>query len=643
MTEHAGERLFQAMEQIPEDIILEAAQEPASREQAEEAVSKSQFVIERKTEAAEQGQEKAKAGTEKLPHWKWTAEKLGGYLKYLPVAACLCIVFGGAGYVIANFKMGSSAPGIYAGGGSAKSADEAGLDLALEDAPAMDDGTEESQMQSDGGMLQNTMPSEESAPESGMQSDSGASEGGAQPGAGYTGAVDEKGASENGSSQTGGHETAALPVRFDTYEGPVFSLTATGDTQKLKISRSLKAAVSTGQLGKAEAGTGQTLPLLRVTDTYQIKNTSDSDKTLQLVYPFVTAFGEKQEGGGQLLHIQGEPQAEVSYSIGESICAYRGAGFSETSAMEDYQQIFNEEADYQEQALEKEAGWSKKVWVYTFSDIRLRDGAQNGVPGVVGVTVNGEEAKVLTYGFDHSFEREDGSSNHCFFVPGEQEKLVLIVTGVKEAEPQVGYYSNLDCVERLDMDGLEYHMRRQEMSYTNALRICSNDAVSLLRESLKEEQSGEDAAPYINAQAALRALTMIGEEEGFYDTLTKRYQSTELKEVFERLFGETRAVFARATVTIPAKKSVQVTARIQKAKQPDTGGSKQDAPQYAFDLFSAADSQLTLKKTAFSLTLADGWELAEQDLGLKRKKASVWKAVLSGKPYSFSVREEERK
>ena len=123
---------------------------------------------------------------------------------------------------------------------------------------------------------------------------------------------------------------------------------------------------------------------------------------------------------------------------------------------------------------------------------------------------------------------------------------------------------------------------------------------------------------------------MIGEEEDFYNTLQQRYQSTELREVFERIFGETRVVFARATITIPAGKSVQVAARIQKRKQ-------QETQEYAFDFFSAAHSQLPLKKTAFRLTIEDGITITEQNLGLKQKKASVWKAVLSKKPYSFSV------
>lgn len=579
MTNNAGERLFQAMEQIPDEIILEAAQEQFIADTAESDSNK-------QAEAAwgsEDGDSADAAGggmtgtqAKKLPRWNVLAQKLDGYFKYLPVAACLCIVFFGAYYVIINSKLGVPGTGIHT---------EGGYDGGASDGAVKKEESEMDLVQSDGGTNEET--------QEGVRDDAGS----------------------DGSIR---YEATVLPARYDAYEGPVFALTATGDTQKLRISRSLKADVL-----------ADPLPVMQIADTYEMKNTSDADKTLQIVYPFVTAFREAWDGSKPVLSLIEKPEVPVSYSIGESICAYRGADLSETSSMEDYEQLFDAEADYQEQALEKEAGWNQKVQVYTFSNIRLKESAQDGASGIVGVTVSSQEAKVLTYGFDHSFEREDGSSNHCFFLPEEQKKLVLIVTGDLEEEPRVGYYSNLDCVERLDISSLDYDMRKQEMSYTNALRICSKEAAGLLCEALAEE-TGKEAAPYINAEAALRALTMFGEEEDFYNTLQQRYQSTELREVFERIFGETRVVFARATITIPAGKSVQVAAHIQKRKQ-------QETEEYAFDFFSAAHSQLPLKKTAFRLTIEDGITITEQNLGLEQKKASVWKAVLSKKPYSFSV------
>lgn len=597
MTENAGERLFRAMEQIPDDLILEAAQ--GTKMDAGVPVLESEADAgQGRAKAADAGNgvngghgesDNALEGRKKRLRFKLLAEKLGGYLKYLPVAACLCLVFGGAGYVVMNFRMGSAGPGIYTGGsydsGAAGQASEEknNMDMELEDAPAPGDGE----------------------------------------------GVQESGASQDGDAGALSTGQEVLSLRYDAYEGPVFPLTATGDTQNLSIGRSIKAAVRTA----AGGGGTDRLPVLHVADTYQIKNTSGSDKTLQIVYPFVTAFNQQPDSSGQILRIAGEPQAEVSYSIGESILAYRGADLQEVSSLEDYEQIFDAHSDYQEQALEKEADWNKTVQAYTFSDIRLREDAGGGRQGVIGVTVNAEGAKVLTYGFDHSFEREDGSSNYCFFLPGEQKKLVLIVEGGQDIEPQVGYYTNLDCVERMDEDGLEYEMHRQEMSYTNALRICANDAAGMLRQAVSAEASGEGAAPYVNADAVLRALTMASEEDAFYDTLRQRYQSTELSEVLERIFGEARVVYARATVTIPAKQSIQVTARTQKQKRrPDSGGQ-----QYTFDLFPAAQSHLPLKKANFRLSLADKWKLAKQDLRLEQKKASVWKSVLSKKAYSFSV------
>ena len=115
------------------------------------------------------------------------------------------------------------------------------------------------------------------------------------------------------------------------------------------------------------------------------------------------------------MQVKGQEQAAVTYSIGDSIQAYRGADATGAVSFEDYQQIFTQESDYQERALAKEADWDRSVYVYTFSDIQVQEeAAAANASGVIGVTVNGAQSDVLTYGFDHSFRKEDGSRNDCF-------------------------------------------------------------------------------------------------------------------------------------------------------------------------------------------------------------------------------------
>lgn len=625
MTENAGERLFLAIGQISDVMILEAererldvneadrqtvsaaAQEPdlrtkrgadtdANANENEKKYrngntgSSSNGAADKTADAAKTTNADKKANTDKKANADKKIMNPGRYLKYLPVAACLCIVLGSASYIIRGFMQPKSSDSMSIRSGFHQNTDQNTDQSDGQKSDSSDNGVELA-MDADGS-AQSAAAQDEAA--------SGSVQGG-----------------ESGFMQQ-------LPVCYDAYEGPVFPLTATGDTQKLKVSRNLKGIVAT------DDDADDIRPYLRVTDVYKIKNTSGHDKTLQLVYPFAATMNAASGTNGEILKVEGIPksgQTDVSYSLGESVLSYQNADSSKTSTMADYQQIFNEQTDYQEQALAKEADWNQKVTVYTFSDIGMREEtADTNQPAVFGVTIKGKDANVLTYGFDHSFANDDGSSNHCFFISEEQKKRVLIVTGEQEGDPIPACYTNLDCEERID--GNDYEMTGQEMTYAEALRLCSNDAARKLRQDYERGLFAAELPFYMNEDAAFRVLTIISEEERFYDTLMQRYQSVELSEIFERLFGETRVVYARATVTIPAKRTVRVTVQVQKRykKTMDAGeGEQETEKQMQYDFFPGTQSHLKITKTSVLLQLKDAWQLTGQNLGLLEKRKQIWK------------------
>lgn len=586
MTKNAGERLFDAIGQIPDEMIKEA--ERMDRDITDSLLQKDQAV----QDQAAYGPEEKEGRTARGPERKQSriavfAAKTGGYLKYLPVAACLCIVFGSVSYIVDNYMRAENSSGFSMSGGSQ---DAGGI--------AFDDQSAEMGMEEDAGGSDEKMSGE---------------------------SMEAPAADEDGSDADGGVPgQPLLPVRYGAYAGPVFPVTATGDTQKLRVSRTLKGVITT------EGSGVQIQPLLQVTDSYRIKNTSNEDKTVQVLYPFVSALNQDQNPGGEILQIHGQP-VQASYSMGGSIAAYEDIDvFSKALGAESMK-------DYQEQALEKEADWGREVTVYTFS---VQEAA--GQSCVAGVTVNGAGADVLTYGFDHSFEREEGVSNYCFFVPQEQEDLYLIVTGETEGEPEIGFYTNLDCVEKAD--SVRYQMQRQRMTYADALRLCSTAALQQTEQKYAQGLFDAQLPEYMDSDAAFQVLTVISEEEDFYDTLKERYGGTELKEILERMFGETRIVYAMATVTIPAKHSVRVTARTQ--KQQEQGhymlkDAKDAGEDFRYDFLSESQSRLQIKKTAFRLEVAKEWEVSDQDAGLVKKRDSVWEAEFGDEEHYFvSVRRE---
>lgn len=637
MRKRAGERLFDAIGQLPDEMILEAEKDGMHQQIGEqESKTERDVPVIQKSERQEIEKQKTKVHKIKIQKRKKTA---GGYLKYLPVAACLFIVFGSAYYILDNY-IGTGKSAGFADGAMESVAEAGGAaDMELEDSD--EDVAKDKEL--DG--------YEAKGKEEGNDENSSSNYDLSDSGSADQKITDSQPDGGDGLQENGGSTWDALPVRYDGYEGPVFPLTATGDTQKLKTKRSLKGVVT------QEAAEKVYQPLLHITDTYEIKNTSHNDKTLQLVYPFAATLNLAYEPDGGILQVQGPDgklQTDITYNLGDSVRAYRSRSSSQSddmnsakpSVLEDYERLTEDATEYQEHALEKEADWNREVSVYTFSQFQMNSGSRQSV---AGITVNGPDADVLTFGFDYASPKEDGRTTYCFFVPEEEQKIMLIVTGEQEGEPEYGFYSNLDCEEQID--GISCEMSVQKMSYANALRLCSGEAAKQMQLDYEQGVKGE-LPEYMDADAAFSALTVISDEDGFYDALTVRYRSTELKEIFGQIFGETRIIYAMATVTIPAKESLRVTARTWKRQnsghytlmdsRQENETEKKDGHVFQYDFLSSRRSRLNMKKTNFHLVLPKGWQAGANDMNLEKKKALVWKAVLYEDSYSLTVTEGKK-
>lgn len=606
MTHRAGERLFDAIGQLPEKMLLEAQQDGLTESQAQdrglhEADSSQSSDIQQENSRLEAKRLKKQRRKQKRNNW---VKLLGASAKYIPVAASLCLVFAGAYYVI----------------GSMNKADHSTNFSMMKDGAAGGAG------QDAAGDVEDTKESTES--------------GGAQESAGVTGeepAVDDGGMA-GGAVQEGIDVTnpldKQLPVRYDAYIGPALTMTATGDTQKIKTVRKLESVVTQELLD------GVTQPLVQLADTYWIKNTSNEEQAVQLVYPFVTTLNQAFDMQEEILTAKGQEDLRVTYGIGGSVSADRHQNPQVKASVEDYGQLLDEEEDYQERALQKAADWEREVRVYSFRDISIQEDADfDGHTGVIGVTVQGAHADVLTYGFDHMQEKEDGTANYCFFPPQEQSAVYMIVTGQMDGEPKLGYYTNLDCVESIE--GITCNMQEQKMSYSDALHLCSTAAAKQAEQTYGQEAYGRQMPDYLNADTVYQALTAIGEEDAFFDTLVQLYHGTELQEICEKMLSETRIVYALAAVMIPAKQVLQVTAHTQKLQNNGRYTLMADEAElngegYTYDLLLSAGSHLNIAKTAFKITMPKEWRISDSNMKLKRKK-SLWKAVLRDGEYYFTL------
>lgn len=550
-----GERLFDALGDIPEEMLLTAERDGLQETEAEAAESGI------KLHGGEEGTEKKNTAVEKKRIF--SKKQLGGILKYLPVAVCICLVAGAGWYVVSGaFFQKRSA------GDAASSAVQEGV--------SMDNGAAEESVQDS------------------MQEESGETAGAGDAGSG----------AYDGGSQ--------LPARYDPYEGPVFAMTVTGDDQNLRSSRSLACAVT------AEGES----PLLQIADTYRIKNTSEEDKTVQLVYPFVTTLNLADGAGRDILDIEGQ-ETSVRYSagagVGMAVCKDPRAELT----VEDYKELLeDEEADYQMDALEKAEDWYREVSVYTFSDIEISEEHSAWDVPVVGVAAE-EDADILTYGFDYSSGREDGVWQHCFFADESERTLMLIVTGNQEREPQLGYYANLDCEE--EISGISCEMEKQTMTYGEALRLCGKAMLKQLREEYGQGAYQGALPPYLDNDMMYQALTSFCGEEAFYDTVAQQYHTVNIQEAYTQLLAETRVVYAMAMATVPAGGSIRITANLQK-RQPQLSYAFEESTvfpdeAYGYDFLPDGADRLHIRHAALSLVLPEGWKVLDETANADGKLA----------------------
>lgn len=421
-----------------------------------------------------------------------------------------------------------------------------------------------------------------------------------------------------------------MPVRFDAYEGPTLAMTATGDTQNVKTTRRLQSKVT------AQYYHGLAQPLLHVYDRYQIKNTSGEDKTLQIVYPFVTTMNLSYGLDDSILKVQGEEGQKIEYGIGDGISAFLGAKPKEGTMLENYTKLLDPRSEYQESALQKAVDWNREVSVYYFTDVQIDEGSG----GVIGITVTGRDADVLTYGFDYAATsgEEDSMANYCFFAPTEYARPMLIVTGQQVGEPKLGYYTNLDCED--EVEGIRCTMQKRQMPYADALHLCSQEAARKMKFAYDNHQYIGKLPEYFNEDTVYQALTVISTEDDFYDTLVQRYEIIELEEILKTMFQETRIVYAMVTVTIPAKKTMKAVAKVQKRQ---TYGNftlaEEDIEQNAtfqYDFVSAEDSRLNVRKTIFQLDEPKIWKVKEDDMGLKQNGSRLSASLQNG-DHSFAL------
>ena len=425
-------------------------------------------------------------------------------------------------------------------------------------------------------------------------------------------------------------------------------MTATGDNQDFQAIRKLRCEIQNQYIENILS----VQPVLNVHDSYEIWNLSSEEKTVQFVYPFVTTLNYAYEMDEPLIQMsaryengeegQEEIGADIKYCAGKSISAFQNRSPEQDSTFGDYESLLADEGNtYMEQALRNQTMEYEEMNIYLFQNFSI-DASQANRSAVLGITVTGTEREFYTYGFDYEEWVAEDEVRCSFFVPESQDGHFMLITP-GNAKINIGYYTNLNWEERVS--GVSCQVLKQPIGKYYALKVCAR---WMLQELRKDYENGLYAAAlpeYLDDEMLLGLTADLADDGELYQVFRRRYQTTELTEVFASVLGEARIVFALFMVTVPAGQPVQVTANTQKRQMLGNFDISPDeitdgASEYAYDFFVRTGNRINIQKATLRCILPREWKIAGPKEGWQEKQkgeAAVWKRKLIENSYQVQI------
>lgn len=472
-------------------------------------------------------------------------------------------------------------------------------------------------------------------------------------GAAWLGLFDGMGASESSPGANTGEGVDGGSV-FMSYAGPVFPLTVQENTDgltaqrditldflpwaKLWISNEEEAAARTDLTEEdrqavledynewfPDGGRYTSSTDLLVTDDYTLTNTSAEDKTVTLLYPFVSSLMDLDVRLPSLTVNGTEQEPDLLYGLyAGGFQGVLGADDPEGSAnlepltsWEGYKTLLSD-GSYLEAAMDNPVDLTGiPVTVYEFSDPWGPEENKSVPNPSVRVTfdLDYDKTTVLSYGFHSgSFDVESGTMGQGFsipqsFQPGYGEPYYLIVLGddVKNMEINGYVTGGWDTQKKLDDFGVD--VRRYEDDLDSILR----KAVRYIYDN-NSWQYGDNLAVDYETYYTLFCdyLTTYGV---LAENRKDRYDTGWLEELSE-VGSVDRVCWLKAQVTIPAGGQTTVAATMKKAASFDYySGKTENRHIKGYDMVTRLGSTLSFTEQRATLEDRGQIEIVRQNFG----------------------------
>ncbi|MBE6989191.1 MAG: hypothetical protein E7426_00400 [Ruminococcaceae bacterium] len=397
-------------------------------------------------------------------------------------------------------------------------------------------------------------------------------------------------------NSTGGDGKAAVYMH---YTGPVLPLTVRGDAAGITAERTVEFDFSPYR-GETVTEAGETYEHFRsetgVTDRYVLTNTTDTDRTLTLLYPEAGDL-RGTERGTAAVTVDGAAVDTTLYvgpagAVGDGAEAEAMRRINFTGAVWDDYRTLLSGAAYQDAAFAPLPVLTQRVTVYRLDDYVLPEG-DPGTGGAVyfSFDINYDRTAVFTFGSNGgSWDRENGRCsllNGAIGTDGGRARpMYVILLGDDIADYAVeGYYYGGGSTPKPFAVTAAVERREVTMDQVLTEIVAQSDELRELLPAGDTALTGEQQKGYIS-DYLLRCGLLDG-TDGF-----GRYDDGRLEDMFEA-FVMGRVLYSAFEVTIPAGGSAEIVVSAVKEASYDYPGGGRNWNRHGYDMATQLGSNLT--------------------------------------------------
>lgn len=427
---------------------------------------------------------------------------------------------------------------------------------------------------------------------------------------------------------------------IERYKPPVMPLTAAGDCDGITAERELTYEMTSGNLpgNLADAGDRRYMGVFTAVDGYMLTNTTDSDKTVTLMYPFRCALNDLE--GAQTESVWGVNYPTITVNGSEIKAEFVAGGYSgafssaaypaqsDSSNLDDFHS-YDEyigllgDGTYLQNALAAAPTFDEPVIVYRVHDY----GDSVGTTGAAAIALSyklGNSTRITSFGFNGYSENSSFRTDSFFLRDGQlyTGDRFIVVRGDDISDVTLNGYPNGFCEPGTEVAQIYGEVERLEMTYGELLpRIilasvekdwnCSGAYESYKKGLLSEKTLCDSVIKYLSRYGA------------YSDRPIERYMGLgDLQFQIEDAVRCERIMYSAFDVTIPAGGSVSVAAKLTREAYMDVDRNTGDIT-YSLEMFPTLGSTLDISSQSVDVIGLPDVDITDGNIGTNVKDGKI--------------------